>query len=294
MRRIVAGILAISSGVRPSGSGSSAGSPSGSEPSGSSRAARWPCVRWALSSDVAACTACSSSSVGAAPAASATGAARGRGRGRRGAAARAAGPSATPRSPKTSLVEAVLALQQRLDAREEAPGLRALDDAVVVGRGHRHDLLGADHRRRRCRGRPGRRSTPVATIVPWPVISRGTEATVPMPPGLVSEMFAPGQVVGGQLVRRARGAIRSLKAARKSVKGSRPASRMTGTISVRVPSFFSTSTAMPRLTCAVVDAVRLAVDLGEVVGHDRHVLGRRDGDRVGDQVREGDLLARPP
>ena len=47
---------------------------------------------------------------------------------------------------------------------------------------------------------------------------------------------------------------------------------MTGTISVRVPSFFSTSTAMPRLTCAVVDAVGLAVDLVEVVGHHRHVV----------------------
>ena len=51
------GIRAISSGVRPSGSGSSAGSPSGSRPSGSSLAARWPCVRWALSSEVAAWTA---------------------------------------------------------------------------------------------------------------------------------------------------------------------------------------------------------------------------------------------
>ena len=28
-------------------------------------------------------------------------------------------------------------------------------------------------------------------IVPWPVISRGTDATVPRPPGLVSEMFVP-------------------------------------------------------------------------------------------------------
>ena len=42
---------------------------------------------------------------------------------------------------------------------------------------------------------------------------------------------------------------------------------------------------------AVVDAVRLAVDLGEVVGHDRHLLGGRARDRVGDQVREGDLVA---
>ena len=32
---------------------------------------------------------------------------------------------------------------------------------------------------------------PVATIVPWPFINRGTDATVPMPPGLVSTMLAP-------------------------------------------------------------------------------------------------------
>ena len=43
-----------------------------------------------------------------------------------------------------ALVEAVLALQVALDRLQEAPRLRALDDAVVVGRGHRHDLLGAD------------------------------------------------------------------------------------------------------------------------------------------------------
>ncbi len=42
---------------------------------------------------------------------------------------------------------------------------------------------------------------------------------------------------------------------------------------------------------AVVDHVRLAVDLGEVRRHDRHLLGRRARDRVRDQVREGDLLA---
>ena len=42
---------------------------------------------------------------------------------------------------------------------------------------------------------------------------------------------------------------------------------------------------------AVVDAVRLAAGLHEVVGHDRHLVGCRLGDRVGDQMREGDLLA---
>ena len=37
--------------------------------------------------------------------------------------------------------------------------------------------------------------------------------------------------------------------------------------------------------------MRLAVELGEVGGHHRHLLGGRAGDRVGDQVREGDAVA---
>ena len=40
--------------------------------------------------------------------------------------------------------------------------------------------------------RPGGSAiAPVAMIVPWPGISRGTDATVPIPPGFVSVMFAP-------------------------------------------------------------------------------------------------------
>ena len=65
MRRIEAGIRRIISGVRLRFSGSSAGSPFGSPPSGFTRAARWPCVRYAFSSEVAACTACMSSRSGA-------------------------------------------------------------------------------------------------------------------------------------------------------------------------------------------------------------------------------------
>ena len=59
-----------------------------------------------------------------------------------------AGPSVRAEVGEDRLVEAVLALQVRLDDLQEPAGLRALDDAVVVGRGHRHDLLGADHLRR--------------------------------------------------------------------------------------------------------------------------------------------------
>ncbi len=93
----------------------------------------------------------------------------------------------------------------------------------------------------------GKPMAPVATIVPCPLISRGTEAIVPMPPGLVSERLAPWRSSAVSELSRAR-VIRSLKASRNSEKESRPASRITGTISVRPPSLRSTSTAMPRLT----------------------------------------------
>ena len=56
MRSTFAGIAAMTSGVRPSGPGSSAGSPMGGVPSGSSCAARWPCMRKALTSAIAAAT----------------------------------------------------------------------------------------------------------------------------------------------------------------------------------------------------------------------------------------------
>ncbi|CAB4928747.1 unannotated protein [freshwater metagenome] len=87
---------------------------------------------------------------------------------------------------------------------------------------------------------------PVATIVPLPDMRRGTEATVPMPPGFVSWTLAPCMSSPVSLLSRAL-AIRSLNASRKPRKLRRPASLMTGTISVRLPRR-STSTAMPRLT----------------------------------------------
>ena len=56
MRSTFDGIAAMTSGVRPSGPGSSAGSPIGGVPSGSSSAARWPCIRNAFTSAIAAAT----------------------------------------------------------------------------------------------------------------------------------------------------------------------------------------------------------------------------------------------
>ena len=40
-------------------------------------------------------------------------------------------------------------------------------------------------------------------MLPWPAMSRGTEATVPRPPGLVSDMVAPAKSSGMSLLVRA-------------------------------------------------------------------------------------------
>ena len=103
------------------------------------------------------------------------------------------------------VVEAVLAEQQLVDLLQELPGLRALDDPVVVGRGERdrladrqpgQGLLGRARRtrpgtpsprRRRCR--PGRASA-------W-----GTECTVPIVPGLVMRRGGALEVVDRELAR---------------------------------------------------------------------------------------------
>ena len=139
----------MSSGVRLRLSGSSAGSPFGSpSASGLTRAARWPWVRKALSSEVAACTAWSSSRSGSAettalpaPAAPTAGS---------GGAEAAAGcafvttRSEIARSCRDRLVEVVLALEELVDPAQERAGLGALDDPVVVRRGHRRDLRDAE------------------------------------------------------------------------------------------------------------------------------------------------------
>ena len=114
---------------------------------------------------------------------------------------------------------------------------------------------------------------PVATIVPCPTMSRGTEATVPMPPGFVSVTLAPTRSSAESVFVRAF-SISASNAALNSLKVSRPASRITGTISVREPSFFSTSTAMPSMTAPSSTREGLAVALLEVVGHHGHVVRR--------------------
>ena len=52
-------------------------------------------------------------------------------------------------------------------------------------------MLGERPRRSCPANAAGYSIAPTPMIVPWPCISRGTECTVPMPPGLVSEIVVP-------------------------------------------------------------------------------------------------------
>ena len=111
-----------------------------------------------------------------------------------------------------------------------------------------------------------------------------------MPPGFVSETLAPTRSSAVSLFSRAR-AIRSLKASRKSGEAQAPGVA-DDRHHQRAPAVLALDVDRDaEVDGAVVDAVRLAVDLGEVVGHHRHLLGRGARDRVGDQVGEGDLVA---
>ena len=90
---------------------------------------------------------------------------------------------------------------------------------------------------------------PAPMIAPWPFMSRGTECTVPMPPGLVSEIVVPWKSAGVSLFERAR-VTRSSYAARYSLNDIVSARLMLGTNSARVPSGLGRSIAMPRLMWA--------------------------------------------
>ena len=87
---------------------------------------------------------------------------------------------------------------------------------------------------------------PTAMMLPCPAMSRGTEATVPSPPGLVSDIVAPAKSSGISLLVRAFSTTCSY-AAWKPAKSIVSAPLMTGTTSPRLPSLRVTSTARPRL-----------------------------------------------
>ena len=81
-------------------------------------------------------------------------------------------------------------------------------------------------------------------MLPWPAMSRGTDATVPRPPGLVSVMVAPAKSSGMRRLLRALSTADSYAAwnAAKSIVSAR---WMTGTTRPLLPSFRCTSTARP-------------------------------------------------
>ena len=64
----------------------------------------------------------------------------------------------------------------------------------------RHAEVGERALGRRAWYSAGKSSAPTPTITPCPGISRGTDCTVPIVPGLVSVTVAPGEVVGVELV----------------------------------------------------------------------------------------------
>ena len=82
-------------------------------------------------------------------------------------------------------------------------------------------------------------------IAPCPGIKRGTDATVPMPPGLVRVMVAPCSSSAVSALPRARSMSRSYSV-RKASNERCPASRITGTTRNRAPSLRVLSTASPR------------------------------------------------
>ena len=84
-------------------------------------------------------------------------------------------------------------------------------------------------------------------MTPCPGISRGADEVVPTVPGLVRETVVPMKS-SGEIVPLRERATRSSKAFRNPAKLSFWASLMFGTRRVRVPSFFCTSTAIPRRT----------------------------------------------
>ena len=80
-------------------------------------------------------------------------------------------------------------------------------------------------------------------------MSRGTEWTVPIVPGLVMLIVVPVKSSGEILLLRTLRMISSY-AVQNPLKSRVSASLMQGTSSVREPSLFSTSTARPRPMCS--------------------------------------------
>ena len=180
-------------------------------------------------------------------------------------------------------------MQVLLDEAQEAAGLGPLYDAVVIRGGHGHDLLRADAgsdagEADRIGDRPGRDDRSLSA---HQARDRGD--------GSQSAGVGERDVRSHELVWRERvraGLLDELVVCgEEAVEAERAGAFDHG--------YHQRSRAVPLLhvdgqaevDLAVVDAMRLAVDLGEVVGHHGHLSGGTH-DRVGDQVGERDPLAR--
>ena len=195
-----------------------------------------------------------------------------------------------------AVVEAVLALEQLLHPREEEARLRALHDAVVVGRRHRHHLADAEQAQR-ARGHravlgrvvEGARRDDHA-LAGHQARRRGRRADGAR---VRQRDRRAHEVVGGdRALARAR-PTRSSKAFRNSAKLSLCASLMFGHEQRARAVLLLDVDRDPEPHLVALDAVRLAVDLGVGVVQARERVERAQ-DRPGHEVGEADLAPGPP
>ena len=248
-------------------------------------------MRCALTTEVAACTAWSSASSGAGAAAGVAAAGTGSSAvtGRAAVALDHAAARARARA-NTVVVEAVLALQQLVDALEERARLRALDHAVVVGRGHRHDLRPRPARCRRS-GLGLRQAGRVADRAGGD--DRALARHQPRHRGHRADAARVGERdVARPCRRRARACCRARRPpARRSAATKSAKSSVAGVADHRAPPASACRPCAPRPRPGRGSRRRastrcgLPSDLGEGVGHHRHVA-RGLHDRPRDQVGE--------
>jgi hypothetical protein len=179
-----------------------------------------------------------------------------------------------------ALEEPVLAAEQRLDSPEERPGLRALDDAVVVRGGHRHDLLAVG----KAGGSPDGAGRDDAPLARHESRHRGDS---PDPAGVRQRDARALEVVGREA------AVPSLTDQVLVYLAVPPEVHLVGALDHRHDERPRPVVALDVDREAQVyllgdDAVRLAVDLLERMCH-RRVRLERAHDRPSDQVSEGHL-----
>ena len=183
----------------------------------------------------------------------------------------------------------MLAAELGLNGLKEAPRLGALDHAVIIGRGDRHHLLGADRcadvlKPNRVADRACRDDRPLAGHQPRHRSTGANSAGVSQR-HIRSDEVIGGESVGPSLVDQlVEGCLEGDEVDRPGIRDHRHDQRPRAVLLLNVDRD-------SEVDGAVVGAHRFAVLLKEVVCHHRHLVGRCARDRPGDQVREGDLVA---